>query len=235
MKVNVRFEDGPISADIVAEGEDEFNDVLNELANFVNDYHKMVNGDLRETRFDWEGNEEQVTLDSIEESEDDEEVNEKSSDEKSEQAMCTESELSASTADAKTEEYRPIVEKTGLSEERLRKIIDCGDAENGPRILASNFLPAESRREETLNGTIVLLTLWKTCHGEFWKGTADIINALEESGMKDERFKRIYNHGEWDTYLQKKGERRGTELGIVPIGEDKGFELIEEMAEGAGI
>lgn len=260
MKVEVHFEDGPISAEIEAEDEDEFSSVLDELATFVNDYRKMVNGDSRETRFEWAGDDEKVTFDSIEDSgsentieaESSETVDSESSDEDSLADGKVDSDISEATtrdtADgdteqtsepsgthAENEEYRPIIENTGLSESQLRKVIDCGDADNGPRILASNFLPGGSKQETTLNGTIVLLTLWKACHEEFWKNTADIIENLEKSGLKDDRFKRIYQNEDWDSYIQKKGEKRGTELGIVPIGEDRGFELIEEMAEEAGV
>lgn len=260
MKVDVHFEDGPISADIEAEDEDEFSDVLDELADFINDYHKMVNGDLHGTRFDWAGNNEQMTFDSIENSgsestvgsESSEVVGSDSSEEESPDRQKVDSDISEDTStdtedddteetsdrsssNAESEEYRPIIKETGLSESQLRKVIDCGDAESGPRILASNFLPGGSKQETTLNGTIVLLTLWKACHDEFWKNTADIIENLERSGLKDDRFKRVYQNDDWDSYIQKKGEKRGTELGIVPIGEDRGFELIGEMAEEAGV
>lgn len=260
MKVDVHFEDGPISADIEAEDEDEFSDVLDELADFVNDYYKMVNGDLRETRFDWAGDGDQVTFDSIEESSSENKIASESSEtiysgdsegesldngevdsDISEDTSTdtedddTEEKSDQSSTDVENEEYRPIIEETDLSESQLRKVIDCGDANSGPRILASNFLPSGSKQETTLNGTIVLLTLWKACHDEFWKNTADIVKNLEKSGLKDDRFKRIYQNNDWDSYIQKKGEKRGTELGIVPIGEDRGFELIEEMAEQAGV
>jgi hypothetical protein len=270
MKINLHFEDGPISADIEAEDDDEISDVLEELADFVNDYYKMVNGKSRGDRFDSGSNDSQATFDSIKEpdstSENDSEFSEvsernidsprteystdpdKSSSDDSQidsNGVSTDRDDSeTSDADevtdqevdnAENSDYRPIIEETGLTESKLKKIIDCGDAERGPRILASNFLPGSSKQEKTLNGTVVLLTLWKSCHGVFWKNTVDIVEYLEKSGLKDERFKRIYNEDDWDTYLQKKGEKRGTELGIVPLGEDRGFELIEEMAKRAGV
>lgn len=245
MKVEVHFEDGPISADIEAEDGDDFSSALDELAEFVSDYHQMVNGDLRGTRFDWEGREEQVTWDEIEGDENDSEVAEESdstteeTEEQEDETENSEAEPDSETGDtdegAEKDDYRLIAEKTGLETDQLKKIIEIGDAESGPRILASNFLPGESKREKTLNASVVLLTLWSSVHDVFWRNTADIVDDLEQSGLKDDRFKRIYNHSDWEKYLQKKGEKRGTELGIVPMGQDRGYELIKEMADNAGV
>ncbi|MFB6225202.1 MAG: hypothetical protein ABEI13_01975 [Candidatus Paceibacteria bacterium] len=264
MKIDLHFEDGPISADIEAKEDDEFSDVLEELADFVVEYHKAINDEVNGVGTGGRKNNDQITLDSIRNSESGTEGNLEQTEDASssvntevsvenqavkEESVNGDSEEEKETdvkssVDKKTDTpssdvengiYRPIVDQTGISKSRLEKVIDCGDEQKGPRILASNFLPGDSKKEKTLNGTIVLLTLWKTCHDKFWKNTADIIKNLDKSGIKDDRFKRIYNNEDWDSYLQKKGEKRGTELGIVPIGEDRGFELIEKMVEEAGV
>jgi hypothetical protein len=243
MRVTVQFNDGPISAEIEAEDGENFDEVLNELAEFVSDYYGLVNGELGNPRFDWSDMPEQATFEDIES--DPDTVQEEKSDTSASRDTEHESEHSANSDDSESESvneeadgdspYRPIITETGLSESQLRKIIEIGNPEDGPRLLAGNFLPGDTKRELTLNGTIALLTLWSKCHDVFWVSTADIIDALEESGLKDDRFKRIYQADEYEKFLRKKGERRGTELGINPIGEDRGFELIEELAEEAGV
>ncbi|WP_159901911.1 hypothetical protein [Salinirussus salinus] len=242
MRVEVHFEDGPISADIEAEDGDDFCSALDELAEFVSDYHQMVNGDLQATRFDWEGKEEQVTWDEIEDDgSSSEAVEEPEShvEEPVDEAVTGDTEQDSGTEepdeDDESDEYRLIAEETGLDKNQLKKVIEIGDSDSGPRILASNFLPGDSKREKTLNASVVLLTLWSSVHDVFWRNTVDIVDDLEQSGLKDDRFKRIYNHSDWEKYLQKKGEKRGTELGIVPLGQDRGYELIKEMADNAGV
>ncbi|MFC7215161.1 hypothetical protein ACFQO4_13880 [Saliphagus sp. GCM10025334] len=214
MELKLTLEHGALSAQIEASEEDNYTQVLDDLATFLEDHPELaINRDV-ETPQEPNPEPEQST-----ESKD------------AVLAEFTETDSGSPSSSVETisrEILRPLLKEIDVSEDEFIRVFEV-DEEVTPRILTSDDIPGETKGEKILNASLILTTIWQECYGEKWMKTSELSDSLEQSGLSN-RTDYIYNQENWQAMFNKDGEKRGTKLRVTRLGKDKAEELMETLA-----
>lgn len=213
MELNISLEHGPLTAEIKASEEEDYEEVLEDLAGFLEDHPSLINGSSLESTKETSSN-----------------VTESKNATEASLANFSDGDdlqLEYDEVEIENEMLRPILERVEIGEDEFMRTFEVHE-DITPRILTPEDVPGESVGEKILNASLVLTTIWQDCYDEQWMKTSDLSTALEQSGMKD-RVDYIYNQKNWKSLFNKEGKSRGTKLRITRLGKDKADDLIKKM------
>ena len=215
MNLQLTVEHGSITAEIEATEEDDYTAVLEELADFAQEHPDFV-----EKRDSQPSDNDQ---NQVETSPDSADANLSRFSDK----LSTEVNGNSGEIEIENDILRPLLERLDVPEEDFIRTFEVAEDVN-PRILAPEKVSGETKSERMLNAALVLSTIWQDCYGEEWLKSSVLSDALEQSGLGD-RTDYIYNQDDWQKYLNKNGQGRGTKIKPTRLGEDKAEKLIKTM------
>jgi len=202
MEISITFRDGPIEAEITANEEDDYEEVLEALSEFVDGYDPNTSGASTNLEAD--------------SSETDEE-------ERESEGTTRSSDIGNITDlnDIPEDKLYRIV-KVGR--------VENGEISEHPRIIGDTSLLGESEEERVLNASIVLLAVLDDFHSTDTMKTSELKQAIADSGLDDDDFSNIDSLDEEDVYLNRRGRGPTATTQIRPPGKDEAYKLISELA-----
>jgi len=224
MDIEITYRDGPVQAEIRANEDEDYRDVLDALSEFVDDY-----GEVTQTSVTDDGESEDsenknggdATLDEFDGGQTDE-------------TEPLENGEGDSTDD---DPDNRLLAETGLTEDELYRILKVGKVDGGevdvfPRIIGETDILGDTIKERLLNGSTIILTVLSDYHEVDRVKTSNLKQALKDSGMKaDGNFGNISTLREGEIYLNRRGSGNSATTEIRPPGRDKAYELVQKLAE----
>lgn len=213
MELTVTVNYGPLNAEFSGEDQGEIQENLVEFVEFLEE-----NGDV------FDGIE--VSANGHEEMEDpglDEEYWEEK------QANAGESSEKQST----DVDFGDIPDRVEYHEGTLDSYFDIDPSGEEPPYL--NFDPdtlgelGNSRSEKQMRASLILLTLWRECHGVESVTSSTLKDALRISGINDETLYNMYgfNDKEGDRYFRREGKGANTDISLTMPGKREGYDQIQ--------
>lgn len=133
--------------------------------------------------------------------------------------------------------FGDIPARTGIGEATLGEHFEIDPTgEKPPRL---DFDPdvlgesGRSRSEKQMRGSLILLTLWRECHGVEEVTSPELKDALSMSGIDDKNVFNMYgfNDGEGGEYFNRAGSGANTDIELKRAGERAGFDQIQRTVE----
>jgi len=201
MEISITFRDGPIEAEITADEEDNYEEVLESLSEFVEGYTTITSESVNHNV----------------DSPDSTEV-EELQEEETEQIKTNDiSNLSELPED---ELYRFV--KVGR--------VDDGDIDELPRIIGDTNALSDSEEERLLNSSILIMTIFDDFHDMDTVKTSDLKQALADSGFDVDSFSRsIDGVDESEIYLNRRGRGPSATTEIRPPGKDEAYRIFNKV------
>jgi hypothetical protein len=224
MDIEITYRDGPVQAEIRANEEEDYREVLDALSEFVDDYGGVTqtsvtaNGEPEDSENEHGGD---ATLAEFDGGQADEIK-------------------SSGDEDAVSRDDDPdnrLLAETGLTEDELYRILKVGKVDDDevdvfPRIIGETDILGDTIKERLLNGSTIILTVLSDYHGVDRVKTSNLKQALKDSGMKaDSNFGNISTLREGEIYLNRRGSGNSATTEIRPPGRDKAYELVQKLAE----
>jgi len=201
MEIVITFRDGPIEAEITANEEDDYDDVLESLSEFVEGYTPKTSESVNYNVG----------------SSDSTEVEEPQEDETEQISTNDLSNLSELPEDKL---YRFV--KVGR--------VNDGDIDELPRIIGDTNVLGDSEEERLLNSSILIMTIFDDFHDIDTVKTSDLKQALADSGFDGDRFSHnIDGVDESEIYLNRRGRGPSATTEIRPPGKDEAYRLFSEV------
>lgn len=206
MEINIKFQDGPIVAEIHANEEDNYEDVLEDLAGFVDNYGELT-GDVDSS---------QQTLPEV--GSENEETENKPGEPTEEHTK------------------NPILANTGISESQFSRILKRGrvndeDIHEPPRIIGNTDLLGESKSLQMLHAATIIVTVFDDLYGIKKVKTSKIKEGVKDSGINIDNWDNIHRLDEKEIYFDSRGRGRTATMEIRPPGKDKAYELIQTLTQ----
>lgn len=206
MDVQITFRDGPIEAEISAGEDEEYTEVLDALAEFVEDFdttesagpQDSTESHSRESVDDISA--EQVTLDD--------------------------------TA-GKSNSFFDEVDATDAELHRVLKTgrVEDGTVEEFPEIIGNTGLLGTSIAERLLNGSTIILTTLEEVHNTSRVKTTDLKDALEQSGLDKNNWNNVHNQENKDVYLDSRGTGSSGTTAARPPGKEDAYDYIQALVD----
>jgi len=133
--------------------------------------------------------------------------------------------------------FGSIPSRTDIDEETLNRYfgIDPDEAEPPYLSFAVEVLgeSGNSRSEKQMRGSLILLTLWRECHGVEEVRSPQLKDALRISGIDDDALYAMYgfNDDEGDRYFRRDGSGANTDIALTLPGEREGYDQIQRTIE----
>jgi len=216
MNVEIEFRYGPLQVEVESEGEEEYAEVLENVADFIDQNEALFESVPVEESPNGEGNSGEAT------------------------ELSDYSTSNSGPEDEHTDEdvlsWQKMVEESGVSKEKLRYMFGV---EEGvvPHILFGDRLTDESNTEQMLRGTLLILVVWEDYYGNKSLTKEEIVDSLRKSGLHNNNYHNVYQRGDFGTYFirddvdRAEGGGETSEIALTPPGKSKGYELIEEYSE----
>jgi hypothetical protein len=205
MEIQISFQDGPIEAEVVAAEDEEYTDVLDALAEFVEDY-------------DGVGSRAQGPADNPT---DGVKVNSETPTEKSD-SDTGESNSFFDEVDATDAELQRVL-KTGRVED--------GDVEEFPEIIGNIDLLGTSDAEKLLNGSAIILTTLDEVHSTSRVKTTDLKEALENSDLNGDNWPNVHQQENKEVYLDSRGTGASGTTAIREPGKQDAYGYIQTLID----
>lgn len=223
MDIEISFQDGPVQAEIQANKDEDYREVLDALSEFVDAYGEVTTTPVTngETENSITTSEDDATLDEFDSSQ-----TNKSDSPESEEVV----------PDDKNPDNELLAE-TNLTEDQLYRILKVGKVDDDeikvfPRIICDTEILGDTIKERLLHGSTIILTVLSDHHGIERVKTSNLKQALKDSGMKaDGNFGNISTLREGEIYLNRRGSGQSATTEIRPPGRDKAYELVQKLAE----
>lgn len=206
MKIQVTFQDGPIEAEITAEEDEDYDEALETLADFVDGYDIQGTVDTSEDAA------------SIE--------NEAGKKEKNgNQVMNPDSSQS-----------NPLFDQVDATESEIHRIIKTGTVEDGevkelPEILGNTDILGSSKEERLLNGSVVILSILDGVHDISRVKTSEIKDALSNSGIDEGAWGKLSRTDNEDVYLDRRGKGPSATTELRPPGKEDAMGYIQDLID----
>ncbi|WP_255167127.1 hypothetical protein [Natrononativus amylolyticus] len=216
MDINITFQHGPIEAEIKANEEDDYEEVLKALKNITEDYPPA--DPLPNTDENLEEVDQQETDVGKEEADDQKGV---------EQDFHEQEALDGFT--------NRVSSLNDLSEQKLYRLVKAGRVEDGeikehPRYIGDNDLLGDNGQHRLLNASILLLTVLDDFHGIKKMKTSELKQALADSGLNEDNWRNVGRVEEEDIYLNRRGKGPSATTEIRPPGKDEAYQLFTDLA-----
>lgn len=205
MEITIDFQDGPIEAEITADEDDDYQQVLEALSEFVDGYTPTGSTETDLTN----GSGDEVGREDREEEDD-------------EATSLSGSNGLSNLRDVPDDELYRLV-KIGKAEN--------GDISEHPRIIGDRKELGDTETEKILNASIVILTVLDDFHDMDTMKTSELKQALADSGLNDDNFGNIDKLDEADIYLNRRGRGPSATTEIRPPGKDEAYRIISNIVE----
>lgn len=207
MDIRITFRDSPIEAEIRADEDEEYVEVLEQLADFAGEHE--VSGQST--------NQSEVRTDSVED--------EQSADDGSSQEVRSSKDHSNST-----------FSNVSATDSELQHVIKLGksndeDVEKFPQIIGETDLLGDDEPLRLLHASAVILTTLDDAHGISRVNTGDLKDAVGDSGLSLEGWDNQKRIDERDVYFNRTGSGPSARTEIRDPGKEKAYELIELLVE----
>lgn len=211
MEINITFRDGPIDAEVSANEEESYLDVLQELGQFVEEYDP--------TGYPvQQGSPEKNPIESTDEDT---------------LRAGVQGKTEAITASGDKNSY---FERVDASDSELLRVLKIGSTdgdqvEEFPQIIGDVEVLGDSNQDRLLNGSIVLLTILEEVHGISRVSTTELKNALGESGVDVDNWANIGRPAMADVYLNRRGSGSSATTAIREPGKEDAYEQIQTLVD----
>jgi hypothetical protein len=133
--------------------------------------------------------------------------------------------------------FGSIPNRTDIDEETLNRYFGIDPEEEEPPYLSFDVgvlgESGSSRSEKQMRGSLILLTLWRECHGVEEVQSPQLKDALRISGIDDDTLYNMYgfNDDEGDRYFSRDGSGVNTDISLTMPGEREGYDQIQRTIE----
>ncbi|UIP00409.1 hypothetical protein Hbl1158_03325 [Halobaculum sp. CBA1158] len=210
MEIDITFRDGPVDAKISATEEESYIEVLEELAEFVDEY-------------DLTGYQMQETSNRLG---------------PREQAGNSNGDAAVENGAGSTESHPggSLLDGVDATKSELLRVLKTGSVEGDeieefPEILGNTDLLGESIQDRLLHGSIILLTILQDIHGVSEVRTTNLVDGLGASGLDKDNWKNIGQADNVAVYLNRKGSGTGATTEIRGPGKEDAYRHIEALVE----
>lgn len=216
MELEITFRDGPIEAKVSAGKEDDYTEVLEELADFVDQYGTVQSQTSSpEPEMD-QGENSQETIKQYAEGQSADKVPEGN--------------------ESGEEESNPLFSRVEATETELQRVLKMGQVENGeikqfPEIVRDTSVLGNSKQDRLVGGSVVLLTVLDDLHGISKVKTTDLREALGESGLDTGVWANVSRVDNVDVYLNRTGQGSGGMTEIRKPGKEDAYDYIQAMVD----
>jgi len=207
MDIQITFRDGPIEAEVSAAEDEAYSEVLDALAEFVEDYDSVGPvGPQKPTGSPTDGG----TVDA---------------------APPTEE-----TADSDTGKSNSLFDEVDATDAELQRVLKTGrveeeNVEEFPEIIGSNEMLGTSVAEQLLNGSAIILTTLDEVHSISRVKTTDLKEALEESGLDSDNWPNVHQQENKDVYLDSRGTGASGTTAIREPGKEDAYSYIQVLVD----
>lgn len=206
MDIQITFRDGPIEAEVSAAEDEAYSEVLDALAEFVEDYDAVGPGPQKPTGSHTDGG----TVDAAP--------------------------LTEETADSDTGESNSIFDEVDATDAELQRVLKTGrveeeDVEEFPEIIGSNEMLGTSVAEQLLNGSAIILTTLDEVHSISRVKTTNLKEALEESGLDSDNWPNMHQQENKDVYLNSRGTGASGTTAIREPGKEDAYGYIQALVD----
>lgn len=228
MNIKIEFHYGPLQVEVESNDDEEYDEVLHNVAEFIDNNKELFAS---------------VSLDqSTQKEEADKGRSGESGEGDTNLSQFTDSQDSRPDSNTSSEDtgWQPIVNATGVSQEKLRHLFGVGE-DVLPQILFGESLTNESNTEQMLRGTLMILAVWEDYYGRESMLKQEITDILRKSGVQHENYHNVYQRSEFSTFFIRddvSDEETGgetSEISLTPPGKSRAYELIEEYADDVDI
>jgi len=207
MDIQITFQDGPIEAEIKASEHEDYTEVLDQLAEFVDDYDAM--GPIQ-------------PLENIESD--------------PTKAKTRERSTENSTTETTESNSNSFFDEVDATDSELHRVLKFGTVEDGevkefPEIIADPALIGNSKPERLLNGAIIILSVLDDVHGISRVKTIELKDALSRSGLPEDSWSSIRTIEAENVYLNRRGKGSSATTEIREPGKEDAYEFIESLVE----
>jgi hypothetical protein len=205
MDIQITFRDGPIEAEVSAAEDEPYTEVLDSLAEFVEEYDPV---DLNDS--------EELSEDVAEGTTDGEES------------------TGREAADSGTSKSNSLFEQVDASDSELQRVLKTGRVEDGdikdfPEIIGNTNLLGDSIGERLLSGAIVTLTVLEEAHDVGRIKTTELKQGLGESGLDIDNWTAIHQPAEKDVYLDSRGAGPSGTTAVRAPGKEDAYDYIQAL------
>jgi len=208
MEIHISFQDGPIEAEIEAGADDDYQEVLNRLSDFVEQYDVQTPAVADPPENQTNGDHPKPS-----------------------NAESVDSE--AEESDGPSEEVTNLQD---FSEDRLYRVLKTGSVEDDeiaefPEIIGDVSVLGDSEEERALHGAVVLLTALNDFHDVSRVKTSDLMDALADSGIERDAFSDIDQVPNEKVYVNRRGTGGSATTKIRHPGKQEGRSLLKDIIE----
>ena len=207
MDIQITFQDGPIEAEVSAAEDEPYSEVLDALAEFVEDYDAVgPAGPQQPTGSPTDGG----TV---------------------EQVATTEA-----TADSDAGESNSLFDEVDATDAELQRVLKTGRVEDGdveefPEIIGNTELLGDSIGGRLLNGAAVTLTVLEEVHDLGRIRTTELKEGLSESGLDIDSWTAIHKQAEKDVYLDSRGTGSSGTTAVRAPGKEDAYDYIQMLVD----
>jgi len=205
MDIRITFRDGPVEAEITAEGDEAYSEVLEALGEFVEDFDV--------TR--------PVESQASVSSDPDYTVDSRSTVVTADSTTGKSNSLSDEVDATNSELYRVL--KTGRTED--------GDVAEFPEIIGNTEVLGSTIGERLLNGSVIILTILEEAHGIDRVKTTDLKNALGNSGLDTDNWPSVHSQENKEVYLDSRGTGASGTTAVREPGKQDAYGYIQSLVD----
>lgn len=215
MDLTIEFEDGPIEAKLVTDQDEDYEQVLQELSEFVNQYGELQTppNQVNETNQVNEANQANGAEDA------------------GAQLELGEQPESEPNADGGTITNLSEFEETQLLRILKKGRVEDGQVQENPRVIGDTAELGDTETERLLHASIIIMTVMEDFHGAENMKTSELKQSLEDSGLKANNFSNIDTLDETGVYLNRRGRGSTATTEIRAPGKDAAYEQVKHLLE----
>lgn len=207
MDIHISFQHGPIEAEIKAGPDDDYQEVLNQLSDFVE--KTEIQAQQTTENSTPKDNSGELSPDS------------------------TNDDAKNDTEETHSEEVTSLQD---FSEDQLYRVIKKGTVEDGeiqqmPEIIGNVGILGENENKRALNGAVVLLTVLDDFHDISKVKTSELKNSLDESGIEKDAFNNVDEVPDEKVYINRRGRGNSATTELRYPGKQEGRSLINKIID----
>lgn len=205
MDIQITFQDGPIEAEISAEEDEAYSEVLEALGEFVEDFEPT----------------EPIGPQDTANTDTDDAVDNKSAD------------VTADSTSGKSNSLFDEVDATDSELHRVLKTgrVENGDVEEFPEIIGNTEVLGSSIAERLLNGSAIVLTILEEAHGIDRVKTTKLKDALGDSGIDTDNWGNVHGEENKEVYLDSRGHGASGTTAVRAPGKQDAYGYIQSLVD----
>lgn len=212
MDISVRLDQGPMSIEITADTEEDYeSEVLNVLDFLEENSTRLEKFGLAE------------------------EFGEVEMSETGTDAKITQEWETDESEEGEEDPIAPLSERVGLPEDKLKELFDIDpEGEDIPLLIIDDAeVLGDSKVKRQRSAALMLLLVYEVCYGEERMGSSDLKDSLADSRIEETNLFQIYN-GDGERYFDTRGRGPSATVGLKRPGRRQARKEIRNLIDRSG-